>query len=54
MLTPLLTTTISPKQQLDDVYELGAMSPDSYLAPDDDIEAVNMDSFLENSYKRAR
>ena len=34
---------------LDDVDELGAMIPDSYLAPDDDIEAANMESFLENS-----
>jgi len=25
------------------------MSPDSYLAPDDDIEAANMESFLEDS-----
>ena len=35
--------------ELDDIDELGAMSPDSYLAPDDDIEAANMESFLEDS-----
>ncbi len=54
MLTPILTTIFSPKQrnildELDDIDELGAMSPDSYLAPDADIESANMDSFLENS-----
>ena len=40
--------------ELDDIDELGAMRPDNYLAPDDDIEAANMDSFLEDSCKRAR
>ena len=35
--------------ELDDVYELGTMSSDSHLSPDDDIEAANMESFLDNS-----
>ena len=35
--------------ELDDIDELGALSPDSYLAPEDDNEATNMESFLENS-----
>ena len=38
--------------ELDDIYELGAMSPDSYLAPDADVEAANMESFLENSSQK--
>ena len=29
----------------DNIYELGAMSPDSYLAPDADVEAANMEYF---------
>ena len=37
---------------LDDIDELGAMSPDSYLAPDADVEAANMESFLENSSQK--
>ena len=38
--------------ELDDIDELGAMSPDSYLAPDADVEAANMESFLENSSQK--
>jgi len=38
--------------ELDDIDELRAMSPDSYLAPDADIEAANMESFLENSSQK--
>jgi len=38
--------------ELDDIYELGAMSTDSYLAPDADIEAANMESFLESSSQK--
>ena len=38
--------------ELDDIDELGAMSPDSYLAPEADIEAANMESFLENSSQK--
>jgi len=38
--------------ELDDIDELGAMNPDSYLAPDADVEAANMESFLENSCKK--
>ena len=34
--------------ELDDIDELGAMSPDSYLSPDADIEAANMDSIFRN------
>ena len=34
--------------ELDDIDELGAMSPDSYLSPDVDIEAANMDSIFRN------
>ena len=37
---------------LDKLDELGAMSPDSYLAPEADIEAANMESFLENSSQK--
>jgi len=40
------TTTLD---ELDEIDELGAMSPDGYLAPGDDIETANMKSFLENS-----
>jgi len=35
------TTTILDK--LDELDELGAMSPDSNLAPDADVEAANME-----------
>jgi len=35
--------------ELDDIDGLGTMSPDSYLAPDADVEAANMESSLENS-----
>ena len=38
--------------ELDDIDELGAMSPDSYLASDADVEAANMESFLENSSEK--
>ena len=34
---------------IDELDELGVMSPDSYLAPDADVEAANMESSLENS-----
>ena len=43
------TTTLD---ELDEIDELGAMSPDGYLAPGDDIEAANMKSFLENSSQK--
>ena len=33
--------------ELDDIDELAAMRPGSYLAPDTDVEAANMESFLE-------
>jgi len=29
------------------------MSPDSCLAPDDDVEAANMESFFENSSQKS-
>jgi len=38
--------------ELDDIYEVGVMSPDSYLAPDADVETANMESFLENSSQK--
>ena len=38
--------------ELDDIDELGAMSPDSYLALDADVKAANMESFLENSSQK--
>jgi len=31
--------------ELDDIDELEAIIPDSYLAPDADVEAANMESF---------
>ena len=39
---------------LDGVDELGAMSPPSYLAPNANVEAANLDPFLEIVLKRAR
>jgi len=59
MLTPVLTTTFSPKQQpflmnLMILMSLRAMNPDSYLAPEACVEAANMESFLEIALKRAR
>eukprot|EP00815_Leptocylindrus_aporus_P012156 CAMPEP_0116069960 /NCGR_PEP_ID=MMETSP0322-20121206/12666_1 /TAXON_ID=163516 /ORGANISM="Leptocylindrus danicus var. apora, Strain B651" /LENGTH=143 /DNA_ID=CAMNT_0003557559 /DNA_START=167 /DNA_END=598 /DNA_ORIENTATION=- len=38
--------------EIDDIDELGAMSPHSYLAPDADVEAANMDSLFENSSQK--
>jgi len=43
-------TTIFDK--LDDVDELGAMSPPSYLAPDANVEAANLDLFFGNSSQK--
>jgi len=44
-----LTTILD---ELDDFDDFGAMSPDSYLAPDADVEAANMESFLENASQK--
>jgi len=44
------TTTIL--DELDDIDELEAIIPDSYLAPDADVEAANMESCLENSSQK--
>jgi len=38
--------------ELHNIDELGAMIPDSYLAPDADAEAANMESFLEISSQK--
>ena len=37
---------------LDDIDELGALRPDSYLAPDADVEAANMYLCFENSSQK--
>jgi len=39
--------------ELDDIDELGAISRDSYLAQDADVEAANIKSFLENSSEKS-
>jgi len=39
--------------KLDDIDELRALSPDSYLAPDADVEAANMYLFFENSSQKS-
>ncbi len=43
------TTTLD---KLDDIDELGALSPDGYLAPDADVEAANMYLCFENSSQK--
>ena len=46
--TDLFSEATTNLDKLDDIDELGALSPDSYLAPDADVEAANMYLFFEN------
>jgi len=48
----LVSEVITILNELDDIDEVGAMSPDSYHAPDADVEAANTDSFFENSSQK--
>ena len=46
------STILDEVDKLGDFDEFGAMSPHSYLEPDADIEAANMDLFYENSSEK--